>query len=252
MEKLPPLGFVPLLLSRYLKKAAAGSSASHQPRTTSSDHSTDEGHTHVTHRHHDSSGVIKRHGGRLAGTAEIHHLADGIAAMAQTGGQAHAAYVYGSAPASPGAHSNPARSTASSHRPWIALYTASAEWPPDISCAKNPRLVSANRISVSSFSAFGCAVRPIAIRRTISDRMSRRRSLRPCMLSSNSGSLVAAACKRAIATVLELQNAQKIATIRCKASCGSATSMASWMRCRPPPAAISSKTASSSARRDPN
>src|SRR6516225_9079855 len=57
MEKLPPLGFVPLLLSRYLKRAAAGSSASHQPRTTSSDHSTDEGNTHVTHRHHDSSGV---------------------------------------------------------------------------------------------------------------------------------------------------------------------------------------------------
>src|SRR5262249_15358842 len=57
MEKLPPLGFVPLLLSRYLKKAAAGSSASHQPRTTSSDHSTDDGNTHVTHRHHDSSGV---------------------------------------------------------------------------------------------------------------------------------------------------------------------------------------------------
>src|SRR5689334_4590318 len=39
MEKLPPLGFVPLLLSHYFKKAAAGSSASHQPRTTSSDHS---------------------------------------------------------------------------------------------------------------------------------------------------------------------------------------------------------------------
>jgi hypothetical protein len=60
-EKLPPLGFVPLLLSRYLKKAAAGSSASHQPRTTSSDHSTDDGNTHVTHRHHDSSGVTSTH-----------------------------------------------------------------------------------------------------------------------------------------------------------------------------------------------
>src|SRR5215831_869377 len=88
MEKLPPLGFVPLLLSRYLKKAAAGSSASHQPRTTSSDHSTDEGNTHVTHRHHDSSGSIRSpqaYPEALVGTSGDPQIPDPIAAAATYG-----------------------------------------------------------------------------------------------------------------------------------------------------------------------